>query len=541
MADHIPIHDTGPMPMIYEGLDKEAGSIFFAAVSTTRMPMIVTDPKQADNPIVFANPAFLRMTGYTYDELLGRNCRLLQGPATDQATIAAVRDAVAAEREIATEILNYRKDGSTFWNALFVSPVYDRNGNVIYFFASQLDISRRRDAEEALRQAQKMEALGQLTGGVAHDFNNLLQIMMGYVEVIEAGLSRPQIDTARLLGLAGRTRGAIQRASKLTSQLLAFSRKQSLQGRVLNPNEVIRNLHEMLVRALGADVRLDLRLAAEVRNARLDPTQIEVALLNIALNARDAMVGSPEKTLIVRTRNAATDEIASQGDLAGRGGDFIAIDVVDTGSGMPPEVLAHVLNPFFTTKEEGKGTGLGLSMVYGFVRQSGGTVAIQSALQQGTTVTLYFPVTEAPADQDTGQSQRAARTAGRRGHERVLVVDDRADLADIAKTMLESHGYDVVALSDAQEALAVLERDGNFALLFSDVVMPGNLNGVALARRAQALRPDLKVLLTTGYAESSIERTDARGTAYDVIDKPYAMVDLLRKVRIVLEGPNGIS
>lgn len=156
-------------------------------------------------------------------------------------------------------------------------------------------------------------------------------------------------------------------------------------------------------------------------------------------------------------------------------------------------------------------------------------------------MTLYFPVTEAPADQDAGQSQRAGHTTGRRGHERVLVVDDRADLADIAKTMLESHGYDVVALSDAQEALAVLERDGNFALLFSDVVMPGNLNGVALARLAQALRPDLKVLLTTGYAESSIERTDARGTAYDVIDKPYAMVDLLRKVRIVLEGPNGIS
>lgn len=541
MADPNHNPDQSPVPIIYEGLDDANGSIFFAAVSTTRMPMIVTDPRQADNPIVFANPAFLRLTGYTYEELLGRNCRLLQGPATDPTTIAAVRDAVASEREIATEILNYRKDGSTFWNALFVSPVYDRHGKVIYFFASQLDISRRRDAEEALRQAQKMEALGQLTGGVAHDFNNLLQIMMGYVEVIEAGLNRPQIDVARLLGLAGRTRSAIERASKLTSQLLAFSRKQSLQGRVLNPNDVIRNLHDMLARALGADVRLDLELAAEVRNARLDPTQIEVALLNIALNARDAMEGTTDKTLVIRTRNATTEESASHGDLASRGGHFIAIDIVDNGSGMPPEVLAHVLNPFFTTKEEGKGTGLGLSMVYGFVRQSGGTVAIQSAPRQGTTVTLYFPVTEAPAEHDAARDSRAGRGSGRRGNERVLVVDDRPDLAEIAKTMLESHGYDVVALTEAQEALAVLERDGDFALLFTDVVMPGSLNGVALARRAQTVRPDLKVLLTTGYAESSIERTDTRGRAYDVIDKPYAMVDLLHKVRIVLEGPNGIS
>lgn len=525
-----------------EGFDRTNADIFFAAVETTRMPMIVTDPHQPDNPIIFANPAFLRMTGYSEKELIGNNCRFLQGPATDRVTIAAVREAIAAEREIATEILNYKKDGSTFWNALFISPVYDKNGKVIYFFASQLDVSRRRDAEDALRQAQKMEALGQLTGGIAHDFNNLLQVMLGYVEAIETGLSRSDIDVPRLLNFAGSARGAMRRASTLTSQLLAFARKQSLQGRVLNPNHVVSNLQDILSRALGSDIHLELHLAPDVRNARLDPTQTEVALLNIAINARDAMAQVPNKSLVVRTRNATPLEITNHGDLATRGTDFIAIDVIDTGTGMPPEVMAHVMDPFFTTKEEGKGTGLGLSMVYGFARQSGGAVALDSVQGEGTTITLYFPATRDGADDEDGHRvPRIDRATDRQGSERVLVVDDRADLAQLAHAILEGHGYTVVSLTDAQEALHLLERDRDFAMLFTDVVMPGHLNGVALARRARAIQPHLKVLLTTGYASTSIERTDAGGVAFDVINKPYARMDLLRKVRNVLDGPTGIS
>jgi len=531
-----------PTRIDYKGVDHPGSDIFFAAVSTTRMPMIVTDPRKADNPIIFANPAFLRMTGYTSEELIGNNCRLLQGPGTDRVTISTIRDAVASNQEIATEILNYRKDGSTFWNALFISPVYDGNGEVVYFFASQLDVSRRRDAEDALRQAQKMEALGQLTGGIAHDFNNLLQLMIGYVESVEAGLARPDPDREKLLRFIGGAKAGIKRASTLTSQLLAFSRKQTLQGRVVNPNQVVADMQDMLERSIGSDIVLDLELSPITRNARLDTTQLEVALLNVAINARDAMDGRSGKRLVIRARNATPLEVNNLGELSSRGGEYVAIDVIDNGTGMPPEIASRVMDPFFTTKEEGKGTGLGLSMVYGFAKQSGGAVGLTSQEGEGTTVTMYFPVA---VEHDDGRSapqvSRIDRASDRSGHERVLVVDDRHDLAELAHTILESHGYEVVSLSDPQEALHRLEIDDGFDVLFTDIVMPGDINGVALARKARAIRPTIKVLLTTGYASQSVQRTDAGGIAFDVLNKPYSRMDLLRKIRFVLDGPTGIS
>ncbi|MGF6494166.1 PAS domain S-box-containing protein [Luteibacter sp. 621] len=531
-----------PTRIDYQGVDHPGSDIFFAAVSTTRMPMIVTDPRKADNPIIFVNPAFLRMTGYTNEELIGNNCRLLQGPGTDRVTISTIRDAVAANQEIATEILNYRKDGSTFWNALFISPVYDGNGEVVYFFASQLDVSRRRDAEDALRQAQKMEALGQLTGGIAHDFNNLLQLMIGYVESVEAGLARPDPDREKLLRFIGGAKAGIKRASTLTSQLLAFSRKQTLQGRVVNPNQVVADMQDMLGRSIGSDIVLDLELSPATRNARLDPTQLEVALLNVAINARDAMDGRPGKRLIIRARNATPLEVNNLGELSTRGGEYVAIDVVDNGTGMPPEIASRVMDPFFTTKDEGKGTGLGLSMVYGFAKQSGGAVGLTSKEGEGTTVTMYFPVAvEVDDGRSVPQVSRIDRASDRSGHERVLVVDDRHDLAELAHTILESHGYDVVSLSDPEEALRQLEQDDGFDVLFTDIVMPGDLNGVALARKARAIRPTIKVLLTTGYASQSVQRSDAGGIAFDVLNKPYSRMDLLRKIRFVLDGPTGIS
>lgn len=530
-----------PTRIDYEGMDHPGSDIFFAAVSTTRMPMIVTDPRKPDNPIIFANPAFLRMTGYSTDELIGRNCRLLQGPGTDRVTIAAIRDAVAAKQEIATEILNYRRDGSTFWNALFVSPVYDGKGEVVYFFASQLDVSRRRDAEDALRQAQKMEALGQLTGGIAHDFNNLLQLMIGYVESVEVGLTRPQIERDKLLRFIAGAKSGIQRASTLTSQLLAFSRKQTLQGRVVNPNQVVADMQDMLERSIGADIDLELDLAPDTQNARLDPTQLEVALLNVSINARDAMEGRAGKRLTLRTRNATPLEINNQGELATRGDAFVAIDVIDNGSGMAPDVAARVMDPFFTTKPEGKGTGLGLSMVYGFAKQSGGAVAVSSEEGRGTTLTMYFPVATETDGRGPQPVRRIDRAADREGHERVVVVDDREDLAELARTILESHGYRVEAFTDPQKALQRIGDDLPFDILFTDIVMPGDLDGVSLARRARAIRPGVKVLLTTGYASQSLQRTDAGGIAFDVLSKPYSRIDLLRKIRFVLDGPTGVS
>ncbi|WP_462381225.1 histidine kinase famiy protein [Pseudomonas sp. Marseille-QA0892] len=506
-------------------------NIFFAAVETTRMPMIVTDPSQPDNPIIFANPAFTELTGYTLDELLGQNCRLLQGPETDPDAVAQVREAVEKQYEIQIELLNYRKDGSTFWNGLFVSPVYNDAGELIYYFASQLDVSRRRDAEDALRQSQKMEALGQLTGGIAHDFNNLLQVMTGYIDLIQISAAKPEVDAQRIIRSAGLAKDAAARASTLTQQLLSFARKQKLQGRVLNLNTMAGRLNETAERTLEG-MGFSTNLQQDLWNCRVDPTQLEVALLNILINARDALQDVDQPHVSIETRNVELDARA----MAGRGqiaaGRYVSVSISDNGVGMPNEIRQHVMDPFFTTKEEGKGSGLGLSMVYGFVKQSGGTVRIYSEEGHGTTVRLYFPAedeTEKPAE------EVAERLVDVSGNERILIVDDRGDVAALAEEILKDYGYSTRVALDAKQALQYL-REESFDLLFTDLIMPGGMNGVVLAREARKISPAICVLLTTGYAESAIERTDVGGVEFAVITKPYMPSELARKVRMVLES-----
>ena len=518
------------------GVVDQHHDIFFAAVETTRMPMIVTDPHQPDNPIIFANRAFIRMTGYSADELIGSNCRFLQGRDTDRDTISEVRDAIREHREFATEILNYRKDGSSFWNALFVSPVFNRSGDLVYFFGSQLDVSRRRDAEESLHQAQKMESLGQLTGGIAHDFNNLLQVVSGHNEVMLALLDHSTLDVSRMRRAGEAVRAATDRAAKLTHQLLAFSRKQRLEGRLLNLNGLVESMGEMAGRTLGDDVVLKSVLAPDLWTTRIDPTQAEVALLNVLINARDAMPGGGSVT--VRTENLLIEDEDTALYKTVPPGAYVVISVTDTGLGMPPEILARVMEPFFTTKDEGKGTGLGLAMVYGFAKQSGGSVKIYSEVGHGTTVRLLFPASDQKAEDEHKPSIRAA---DRHGTETVLVVDDRPDVAATAGIILEDFGYRVTVVDGPRAALDILDGEGRIDLLFTDLIMPGGMNGVMLARAARERQPKIKVLLTTGYAEASMERTDAGGTEFEIINKPYKRMELARRVRRVIDGPTGVG
>ncbi|NDK39019.1 PAS domain-containing protein [Pseudoxanthomonas gei] len=514
--------------------------IFFAAVETTRMPMTVTDPRQPDCPIIFANRAFLEMTGYSREEIIGRNCRFLQGPDTDPATVDSVREAIAQRAELATEILNYRKDGSSFWNALFVSPIYGQSGELVYFFGSQLDVSRRRDAEDALRQSQKMEALGQLTGGIAHDFNNLLQVMSGYLELIElqAEAGAAHVDHERLRRNVGRARDAAGQAGTLTQQLLAFSRKQKLEGRVLNLNGLVNGMSDIAERTLGSDISFRRELASELWNCRIDPTQAEMALLNVLINARDAVAGSEVREVTVRTLNVTVgdDDSYAYDNLAP--GRYASVAITDSGHGMSPAVLARVMDPFFTTKEEGKGTGLGLSMVYGFAKQSGGAVRLYSEPGHGTTVRLYFP---ADAEAEYTAPRELGRASNRRGSETILIVEDRQDVADLARMILDDHGYRTHLARDAKSALELLDRGTPVDLLFSDMIMPGRMNGVVLAREARRRRPKMKVMLTTGYSDASIERTDAGGSEFDVLTKPYSRKELLRRTRMALDGPTGVA
>lgn len=512
--------------------------IFFAAVKTTRMPMIVTDPNLPDNPIIFANPAFLTMTGYGGDEVLGRNCRFLQGADTDPDTVKEIGQAIREQRETSVEIINYKKNGSAFWNALFISPVFDGDGKLRYHFASQLDVTRRRDAEEALRQAQKMEAVGQLTGGIAHDFNNLLTVIQGFTDVLlsqmERSTDRP-VEPDRAKRSLRAVMEAADRGAELTQQLLAFSRRQKLSGRVTNVDELVRSLLPMLKRTVGdLPITIDVKPCGDHCNARIDPVQAEAAILGIVMNARDAMPDGGTITL-------SAEQVTLDGSDPRYGdklsGNFVTLSISDTGTGMAEDVRARVTEPFFTTKDQGKGTGLGLSMVYGFMKQSDGALHIASHEGDGTTVSLLFPA--ASSVPEPIRQRRVRGDIDLHGDETVLVVEDQRDVGDLAETILKDFGYTVLRAGNGPEAIGVLESDAAIDLLFTDLIMPGGMNGVMVAREARTMRPRLKVLLTTGYAEASIERVDARGTEFDLIGKPYKRIDLATRIRQLLDGPTG--
>ncbi|MEH3038945.1 MAG: histidine kinase famiy protein [Sphingomonas paucimobilis] len=510
--------------------------IFFAAVKTTRMPMIVTDPNLPDNPIIFANPAFLSMTGYGADEVLGRNCRFLQGAETDPDTVAEIGGAIREQRETSVELINYKKNGSAFWNALFISPVLDGDGRLRYYFASQLDVTRRRDAEEALRQSQKMEAVGQLTGGIAHDFNNLLTVIQGFTDVLLNQLDRNDaVDPDRARRSLRAVMEAADRGAELTQQLLAFSRQQKLSGRVTSVDDLIRTLLPMLKRTIGdASITIEVEPCGNHCNARIDPVQAEAAIIGIVMNARDAM---PEGGTITLSAEHVTLDGSDRRYGDKLNGKFIALSIADTGMGMSDEVRARVTEPFFTTKDQGKGTGLGLSMVYGFMKQSDGALHIESREGSGTTVSLLFPAAGAVAEPI--RQRRPRSDSDLRGTETVLIVEDQRDVGDLAEAILKDFGYTTLRAGNGAEAVGLLEGDGSIDLLFTDLIMPGGMNGVMVAREGRRLRPRLKVLLTTGYAEASIERVDARGTEFDLIGKPYKRADLAMRIRQVLDGHTG--
>lgn len=531
----VQIEDGGPSEFVSHKDD-----IFFAAIETTRMPMLVTDPRQSDNPIVFANRAFIAMTGYAREEIVGHNCRFLQGPATDRQTVQAIRQAIEERREISLEILNYRKDGSTFWNALFISPVYNRRDELVFFFASQLDVSRRRDAEEGLAQSQKMEALGQLTGGIAHDFNNLLQVMSGHLDLMGVRARLGKLGAEDLARGIESIRSAVTKASTLTQQLLAFSRKQKLRGRTINLNTLATGMTALVQRTLGEQIQLEFDLAPDLPNCELDTTQVEVALLNVLVNARDAM---PEGGRIrIETRAV---EAANEGDDSGdlpaglRPGAYAALSVTDTGSGIAPEIIARVMDPFFTTKDEGKGTGLGLSMVYGFAKQSGGTATVSSEPGQGTTVRMFFPAVRGAV---RVEGEAGPRPNERGGTETILVVEDRPEVSELARDMLEGLGYRVHVADTGRAALELvrsLPPDRMPDLLFSDVVMPGGINGYTLAREMRRLLPSVHVLLTTGYDRDMGNIDQVAPSEFDILKKPYRLSDLALRVRMALDGATG--
>ena len=510
-----------------EGL-QDRSNVFFAAVEMTRMPMVVTDPRQPDNPIVFVNGAFLDLTQYKEEQVLGRNCRLLQGPDTDRRTVDEIRKAIDERRPVSVDILNYKADGTTFWNALFMGPVFDTEGQLLYFFASQMDITERRSSQDAYLQAQKMEAIGQLTAGMAHDFNNLLQVINGNLEVALVSLNNPGAAREALV----RAQRAAMRAGKLTQQLLTFARKQRLEPKRLNINSLVVEFSEMLVRTLGDRVELRLDLRPGLPACLLDPTHLEMALLNVLINARDAMPEGGEVnvgTAIVREEDRIHKHRLPPGT-------YITLCVIDKGNGMPPEVLRRATEPFFTTK--GPGTGLGLAMAHGFVQQSRGKLEIESEPGKGTTVKMIFQVADSAADagravrqRDASGPEASADMAANKPS--VLVVEDNEDVRELAVSVLGLAGYTVLSAASGEQALQLIEGGAEVSLLFTDVIMPGGMNGLELIEKVRKLHPGLPVLVTTGYMDDLPER--GRSTDLKILAKPYRHETLLEQVEAALK------
>jgi PAS domain S-box-containing protein len=651
-------------------LNRPNGDPFVAALRRTRMPMVITDPRQRDNPIVFANAAFYQLTGYVTEEVIGRNCRFLQGPATNAAHIAEIREAIRRQEPIQIKIQNYRKDGKPFWNDLSLEPVFDDVGTLVYFSASlfaitsdyerlrhfdddltlneraldalirsstevryrisadwselhQLkggafihdtkvsnlhwldsyippedrdavraeiaratrtkstyliehrvnrvdgsigwalsravpmlddmgeirewfgaasDITERKIAEEALReihenleeriaqavaerghfedqlrQSQKLEAIGQLTGGVAHDFNNLLTVIRSSTDF----LKRPDLSEERRRRYVEAISETVDRASKLTGQLLSFARRQALKPEVFAACDAVRSISEMMDTLTGTHISVEYVLPGNRCFVKVDPIQFDTALVNIAVNARDAMGQSGQLTITVQP----VEELPVIRNHPAVRGSYVAVMLTDTGCGIAPAQQERIFEPFFTTKETGKGTGLGLSQVFGFAKQSGGEIAVESTLGKGTTFTIYLPQVESVEPAGEVESSKGLFD-GQGLH--VLVVEDNTSLGQFAIEMLTDLGFLPVLACDAQAALSMLADDAHhFDVVFTDVVMPG-MSGIELAQAVRCLYPDLPVVLTSGYSHVLAKN----GTyGFELLHKPYSMEDASQALR----------
>ncbi|HVC02949.1 MAG TPA: ATP-binding protein [Steroidobacteraceae bacterium] len=421
-----------------------------------------------------------------------------------------------------------RRDGSYAHVADRGQVVRDGAGKPIRMLAGMNDITEWVALEEQLRQSHRLEAIGQLTGGVAHDFNNLLTVIMGNAELIRegSGLPGPLRESATVIVEAARS------AAELTKRLLAFARKQALNPSAVDPNGLISAMHGLLRRTLGAHIDIQFASVARPWLALVDAAQLENAVLNLCINSRDAMAGGGR--LMIETANARIDEEYAARHIDVKAGEYVMITVTDSGCGIPPQLLPHVFEPFFTTKDKSGGTGLGLAMVYGFIKQSGGHIGIYSEAGEGTAVKMYLPrAAEAgmPAAAVTGTFPAL------RGSETILLVEDNAQVRRFALDQLERVGYEVLQAANGVEALEILARRDDVHLLFTDVVMPGGLSGRQLADEALARRPDLKVLFTSGYTEDAILHQGRLDPGVQLLSKPYRRNELTSRIRAILDAP----
>jgi PAS domain S-box-containing protein len=476
----------------------------------------------------YVSPRVKELLGVDAEEFTSGRARLSDFLHQDdrERKLAALHESAAALKPLRLEVRKVVKPtGEVRWWQINSMPSNLPDGSV-QFDGIALDITERRATEEQLKQALKMEAIGHLTGGIAHDFNNLLTVILGGADELSgmepSGRERQLLDNII---------AATQKASELTARLLAFARKQPLAPRAVNVNQFVSALKPLLQRTLGEDIDIEMKLRPDLWKAYVDAHQVEAAILNLAINARDAMAEGGHLT--IETANVMIDgeRAARFGDMTA--GTYVVVGVSDDGSGMPPEVLERAIEPFFTTKGVGKGTGLGLSMVHGFAKQSGGHMSIYSEVGIGTTVRLYFPRASAAGEAEEGANQGQQKSSG--GREAILVVEDNPAVRETACDMLRRLGYVVLEAADGAEALAIARQDRRIDLLFTDVVMPGGMTGPTVARELRSLLPGLRVLYTSGYPRDAIVHQGRLEEDVELLQKPYRRQALAEKIRAVLD------
>lgn len=486
--------------------------------------IVITD---ADANIQYVNPAFERMTGYSRGEVIGQNPRILKSGKHGPDFYKDMWDTITRGDVWTGRITNRRKDGSLYLERCTISSVRDGSGRIVNYVAVKRDITERVALEERLRQSQKMEAVGQLAGGIAHDFNNILTAISGYSDLLLRNLK----DGDPKRTYAEEIKKASARAASLTQQLLAFSRRQVISPKIVNLNHIVKDMARMLERVIGENIDLVTQLSEDLWNVKVDPGQIEQVIMNLSVNAKDAMPGGGK--LIIETANVHLDEEYAKTHAPMQPGPYVMLAVTDTGCGMDAETLSHIFEPFFTTKEKGKGTGLGLATVYGIVKQSDGYIWVYSEPGKGTTFKIYFPpVWEELPEEDTSERHVGDLT----GRETILLVEDEYSVRQLLKNVLETHGYKVLDAGNGEDALAVAdEYEGEIHLLITDVVMPG-MGGPALSEKLLQTRPSVKVIYMSGYTNDALlHHGDLKeGTAY--LQKPFPLNSLVEKAREVLNG-----
>jgi PAS domain S-box-containing protein len=498
-----------------------------AALESTANAILITDRQGA---VVWANTAFSRLTGYSMEEIFGKNPRFLKSGEHDQSFYEKLWGQILSGQVWQAEMINRRKDGTQYSEESTITPVRDDTGQITHFIAVKQDVTARKELEAQLRQSQKMEAIGQLAGGVAHDFNNLLLVIGGNAEL---ALMHPQQLGEEARKCIDQITTASKRASNLVSQLLAFSRKQVIQPRKLCLNNAIRELTRMLHRIIGENIHLECELTQQLPFVQADAGMIDQVLVNLVVNARDAMPGGGR--LLIGTDTITLDESYCRSQPEARPGQFVRLSVSDSGSGIKPEHLPRIFEPFFTTKESGKGTGLGLATVYGIVKQHQGWIEVSSKVGAGTRFSIFLPVVEPPSA-ESSLSQTERKRQG--GTAKILLVEDDLAVRRTTRRILEAFGYKVREATSGAEALEIWKEHGaEVDLLLTDIVMPEGVTGLDLAKRLRGESPRLKVLFTTGYTtETAGKDTEFMRRNRDFfLQKPYRTEELLEKIRQCLE------